>query len=166
MRQKNCRQSHGNLLIPESRGDVFKRIRFRLPIHLLVGRGRLQWSQMLDVRTDFQIVEVSLYNATWQTESAAIPSNLKLRMFLMDILRQQIDAFRIVVATHEGDAGNVAAILLYKGIDGFRIQRKPDVLPEIVTMTSRTVTRAITDVDCQCHFVRNFLKNNPCIYVL
>ena len=47
-------------------------------------------------------------------------------MFLMDILRQEVDALRIVVATHEGDTGDVLAVLFDEGIDGITIGKKAE----------------------------------------
>ena len=84
----------------------------------------------------------------------------------MDILSQEVDALGIVVASHEGDASDVIAIFFDEGIDGIGIKGEAYVLPEVMAMTPRTVTRAITDVNCQCHFVGYLLKYYACIDVL
>ena len=69
----------------------------------------------------------------------------------MDILSQLVYTLGIAVATHEGDASDVFTILIGKGINGIRIQRQSDIFPKIMTMTPRTVTRAIRNINCQCH---------------
>ena len=84
----------------------------------------------------------------------------------MDILSQKVDTLGIVVTSHEGDASDIIAIFFDEGIDGIGIKGEANVLPEVMAMTPRTVTRAITDVNCQCHFVGYLLKYYACIDVL
>ena len=63
-----------------------------------------------------------------------------------------------IVTTHESDTGEVRAVFLDKVIDSFRTQWYTLILPKVMTMTTRAVTRAIRDIDCQCHFVGYLLK--------
>ena len=84
----------------------------------------------------------------------------------MDILGQKVHALRIVVATHEGDTGDIITVFIHEGIDSIGVKGEAYVLPEVMAMTPRTVTRAITDVNCQCHFVGYLLKYYACIDVL
>ena len=84
----------------------------------------------------------------------------------MDVLRQLVHTPGVTVATHKGDAGEVLAVFLDEVIDGIGVQGQADVLPKIMAVTPRTVTRAIRDVNCQCHFVGYLLKNNIRIDVL
>ena len=113
---------------------------------------------MLDEGTNLDIVEVLFVDSRGDNRLAAIPSNFELGVLFVDVLRQQIDTLRIAVATHEGDTGNVVAVLFYEGIDGIGIEGEANILPEIMAMTPRTVTRAIRDVNCQCHFVGYLLE--------
>ena len=87
-------------------------------------------------------------------------------IFLVYILRQLVDTSWISIAAHKSDASEVGTEFLDEIIDGIRVQRQADVLPKIMAMTPRTVTRAIRNVNCQCHFVGYLLKYDIRVDVL
>ena len=60
----------------------------------------------------------------------------------------------------------ITVIFLDKLIERFGSKRHTDVVPKILAVAPRTVARAITDVNCQCHLVRNFLEYHPSVNVL
>ena len=98
---------------------------------------------MLDEWADFDKIKVGLIYYRRDTDAAAIPCHMELRMKLMDILRQLVNTFRVTVAAHECNAGDVGAILTYEIIDSVGVEWHADVFPEVMTMTPRAVTRAI-----------------------
>ena len=120
---------------------------------------------MLDVRTYLDIVEVRLVNHRGDTNATTVPGYMKLRMILVDVLSQHVDSLRVSITTHKGNTSNVRAILADEIIDGIVIQGKSDVVPEIMAMAPGTMTRAIRDINCQCHLVRYLLEDNACIYI-
>ena len=121
---------------------------------------------MPDKGADLDVVEVLLVDRGGYDRLATIPGHLELWMLLMDILCKHVDAFRIGIASHEGDTGDVTAILLHEAVDGLCVEGQSDILPEVVAVTTRAVTRAIRDINCQCHFVWYLLKYDACIDVL
>ena len=56
--------------------------------------------------------------------------------------------------------------LAHEAVDGLCVEGQSDILPEVVAVTTRAVTRAIRDINCQCHFVWYLLKYDACIDVL
>ena len=131
----------------------------------MVGRGTLQRTKMANVGPHLDVVEVGLADGAGNAQSATVPRHLKLRVFLVNVLCQHVDALGVAVATHKGEAGDVLSVFIHKGVDGICIQRKTDVLPQILAVTTRTATRAVGDVDGQRHFVGNLLKDNVGISV-
>ena len=154
------------LFTPEAGSNIFKVTLFILAVHPLIGRRLLQRTKVLDEGTDLDIVEVGLIDSRGDDCLATIPCHLELWVLLVDILRQTVDALRVVVATHEGDAGDVTPILRHEGVYGSGIQWQANILPQVMAMAPRTTTRAIRDVNCQCRLVGNLLKNNTRIYIL
>ena len=157
--------SEGHLFPPEAGGDVLELTRVVLTVEALVGGSTLQRTEVFEVWPYLDVVEVRLVDCRGDANPTAVPRHLILRMLLVDVLRQHIHALGITVAPHEGDAGDVAPVLIDKGIDGIGVQGQADVLPEIVAVTARTVTRATGDVDGQCHLVGYLLKHNACVNV-
>jgi len=119
-----------------------------------------------DEGANLYIVEIVFGDKGRDDSLTAVPRHLELRILLMDILCQLVDTPGIAVAAHEGDAGEVGAVLIDEVVDGIRIQRQSDVLPKVMAMTPRTVTRTIRDVNCQCHFVGYLLEYDVGIDVL
>ena len=152
-------------LAPEAIGDVLERAVHQLAVEALISGGRLERTEVLDVRTNLDVVKVLLVDHRGNADATAVPCHMELRMVLVDVLRQLVDAARVGIAAHEGDAGDVGTILRHEVVDGIGIERHADVVPEVTAVTPRTVTRAIRDVNCQCHLVGYLLEYNACIYV-
>ena len=83
----------------------------------------------------------------------------------MDIHRQLINSPGISIAAHKRNTGDVVAKLVNKRINGIRIERKADILPQVMAMAARTMTRAVGNINGQRHLVRYFLKDNAGIDV-
>ena len=116
-------------LFPESVGDILKLAFVGLPVEPLVGGRLVQGTEMTDVGTDLDVVEVSLAHGGWYAYASAIPSHLHLWIFLVDVLCQQINALRVSIATHHGNTCNVSGNFSNQLIYSIGIQGKPDVLP-------------------------------------
>ena len=110
-------------LFPDSVGDILKLAFVGLPVEPLVGGRLVQGTEMTDVGTDLDVVEVSLAHGRWYAYASAIPSHLHLWIFLVDVLCQQINALRVSIAPHERDAGDVRTEFLYELVNGVGIQR-------------------------------------------
>ena len=116
-------------LFPEARGDVLEVALVGAAVEALVGGGFLQGAQVLDERADLDVVEVILVDEGGDDGAAAIPGDAQLGVFLVDVLRQQVDTPWVVVAAHEGDAGKVGTVFSDKVVDGLGGQRQADILP-------------------------------------
>lgn len=153
------------LFPPEAGGDVLKLATIVLAVEPLVGGSALQGSEVLEVWPYLDVVEVGLVDCRGDAHPSAVPRHLVLRVLLVDVLRQHVHPLGVAVAPHEGDARDVTPILTDKGIDGIGVQGQADVLPEIMAVTARTVTRAVRDVDGQCHLVGYLLKHDAGVNV-
>ena len=150
---------------PESVGDVLHCAIGRDAVEALVGGGALQRAEMAAIGADLDIVEIGYGDSCRYADAPAVPGHMELGILLMHILRQQVDALWVGITTHEGDAGDVAPILGDKIVQRISVKRHSDVPPQILTMTSRAMTRAIADVNGQCHLVGNLLKNNTGVHI-
>ena len=65
----------------------------------------------------------------------------------------------IGVATHEADTGDETGVFLDEGIQELLIKGFADVLRQVRTMTARTVTRTVREIQGKCYLARNLLKN-------
>ena len=108
-------------LAPEAVGDVFEGAVLTLAIEALVGGGRLQGAQMLDIRPYLEVVEIGLVDSRRDAEAPAIPRHLELGIGLVDVLCQLVDTYGVCIATHERQAGDVGAIALNESVDGIGI---------------------------------------------
>ena len=127
---------------PESAGDVFPGVIVRVLVEPLVGRGLVERSEVLEVGPDLDVVEVVLVHLQRHAHPAAVPRHLQVGIFLVDVLRQTIDAPRLGITAHEGDAGDVLAVLLDEFVDGISGERHPNVLPQILRMAAWATTWA------------------------
>ena len=151
---------------PEAGGDVLELTVAVVAVEALVGGRLLQGAEVLDEGADLDIVKVLLIDGGGDNGTAAVPGYTQLRILLVDVLCQLVHTPWVAVATHEGYASEVLAVFLDEIVDSIGVQRQADILPEIMTVTPRTVTRAIRDVNCQCHLVGYLLENNIRVYIL
>ena len=86
-------------LAPEAVGDILELPVLRLAIETLVCRRALQWSQMADIRTYLDIVEIRLSHLRCHAQASTIPCHLIFRMRLVNILCQTVDGLRIRVTS-------------------------------------------------------------------
>ena len=121
---------------PESAGDVFPGVIVRVLVEPLVGRGLVERSEVLEVGPDLDVVEVVLVHLQRDTHLAAVPCDLQVGIFLVDVLRQTVDAAWLGITSHEGYAGDVLAVLLDEFVDSISGERHPNVLPQILRVAA------------------------------
>ena len=110
-------QIKNSSFLPEMGGDVLELALMIPTIEALVGGGLFQGAEVLDEGAHLDIVEVMLHDARGHTDASAVPSDLQRGVFLMNVLCQQVDAPRVCIAPHEGDAGNLGAVFCDEGIN-------------------------------------------------
>ena len=88
-------------LPPKAISNVLKRAVSELMVEALIGGRRLQWTQMIDVRTYLDIVEVRLVNNRRYANATTIPCHMKLRIILVNVLGQLVNSLRVGITTHE-----------------------------------------------------------------
>ena len=84
----------------------------------------------------------------------------------MYVLGQLHYALGLGVASHDGYAGDVAAELADKAVDGSGIKGFAYVLPQILAVAARAVARTIGHIDGERDFVGNLLEDDARIDVL
>ncbi len=130
-------------LSPEAVGDVLEVAVYRATVEALVGGSRLQGTQMADVWANLDVIEVLLVDDVGHAQTTTVPSDMELRMVLVDVLCQLVNGLGVGITAHKGDTSDVSTVLTDKIVNGICGQGHADVFPEIVTMTTRAVTRAI-----------------------
>ena len=154
------------MLAPETRSDISEGAVLFLLVKPLVGGRRLQRSEMFDIGSHLDVVEVSLVDHLGNAQPSTVPCYLVHGVLLMDVLCQEVDTLRVGITAHEGDTGDVAAELLDESIEGISIERQPYILPKVMAVTAWTVTGTVGDVDGKCHLVGYLLEDYPRVDVL
>ena len=134
-------------LTPEAIGNILKGAIVTKTVKALVGGWRLQSTKMLDIRTYLDVVEVRLPNNRRYTKTSTIPRYLKLRIGLVDVLRQLVDTDRIGITTHERQTGDIISVTLYESIDSIRIQWHTDIIPKVAAMAPWAMAWTVGDID-------------------
>ena len=102
---------------------------------------------MADEGSDLDVVEVGLVDGSGDDGLAAVPRHFELGVFFMDVLCEDIDPFRIVVASHEGDAGDVVAILTDEVVDGtVQLSHSYMTTGKTIALTRRTFVGKVTSL--------------------
>ena len=153
------------LFLPEARSDVLHFATCPYAIEPLVGSGLRERSQMSNVWTNLNVVEMPAVHEGRDAQPTAIPRHLVARIALADVLRQCIYCIGLGIAPHQGYAGDVAAKLADEVINGGFVERFADVLGQIRAMAARTMARTARDIHGERRLVRYFLKDDACIHV-
>ena len=145
---------------PEARGDVLERAVGTAAIEALVGSRLLQGAEVADVGPDLDVVEVLLAHRRGHAQPAAIPGHAQLRPALMDVAGQAVHLLRVCVAAHEGQAGDVGAILDDEIVQHTLREWLAHVVPKILAVAARASARAAGDIDGQRRLVGDFLEDD------
>ena len=99
------------LFFPKTACDVFKYAGCGLLVESLVGGLVFQTAKMSEIGTELEVIEIVLVEKMWEILLATVPSHLVRRVLPVKPYGQTFHFLRVVVATHEADAGDVAAEL-------------------------------------------------------
>ena len=77
----------------------------------------------------------------------------------MDIFRQAEDFGGVGITTHEADTGDETFVAVDEAVQKFFVKGFADVLPEMLAVASRAMTRAVREIKGECYLARNLLKN-------
>ena len=135
-------------------------------VQTLVSGLTFKRTQMSDIRAHLDIVKLAPVGLSCYPEPATIPAHTVMGIVGVDVSSQLAEILRVGITAHKANAGDVGTKFLDKLIERFGSKRHTDVVPKILAVAPRTVARAITDVNCQCHLVRNFLEYHPSVNVL
>lgn len=138
----------------------------RILVESLVSCRLVERTQVLEVRTNLDIVEIVLVHLRGHTHSSAIPTYLEFRIFFVDILRQSVDTPRLSITAHKGDAGDILPVLGDELVNGVGGERHAHIFPQVLRVAARTATRTARDVDGERNLIRNLLEHNACVDVL
>ena len=134
-------------------------------IHPLVGSRLFEATEVPDVRSQLDIVEQCFINIKRYARAPAVPAHLHLRMLPVQKLGHGLNVFRLGVASHEADAGDVFLVFVDEAVEAAGGERLADVLPKILAVAAGTMAGTPGDVDGKCHLVGNFLEDDTRIDV-
>lgn len=152
-------------LLPESAGDVFPLPFCCSLVEPLVGGGLAERSEMSEVRAELDVVEEALVDERREACASAVPCHLELRMVLSEVLCQSAHFGRVGVASHEGDAGDVALVAADERVEFVGRERRASVFPQVLAVASGASAGTGGDVDGEADLVGHFLKDDSCIDV-
>ena len=115
--------------------------------------------------SNLDVIKIKLVNNTWHANAPTIPPYFILWVNSMHILRQLVDIFRLSIATHKTKTRYIGTIFSRKTIKNNRSECLANVLPQKLTVTARTMTRTITDIDSKRYLIRYFLENDSGVNV-
>ena len=147
-------------------GDVGERAVGLAAEHALVGARRGEGAEVGDVRADFDIVELLAVEAVGDVLTAAVPAHFVAWITLMDICGQRSHFMRGGITPHETDACDSLSVFRHHAVKDCGVEWQACVCPQIGAMAAGTLARASCDVDGQCRFIRDFLKDNVGVEIL
>ena len=128
----------------------------------LVGSAGVETAEVRLVTADFHIIEKA--GIARHDVVAGIPRQLELRM-LPQMPRKGGNVLRLTVAPHEAHAGNLPAVFVQNPVQHVRIQRLPDVVAQMRTVTAYAPVRTVGEVHRKGHLIGNLLEDNIVVVV-
>lgn len=119
----------GGLFFPESVCDVGPFSLFGALVESLVGVGVAEGSEVSEVGSYFDVVEVVFVDEWRDAYASAVPCCFDVWVLLAYVLREPVDFLWLGVSSHEGDAGDVCSVFLYELVDGLRVEGCACVFP-------------------------------------
>lgn len=132
----------------------------------LVSCRLVERTKVLEIRTNFDEVEIILVYLRRKSHPATVPCHLQMWILFVDVLCQPINSTWLSIPSHESDTSDVLAVLLDKRINGVCSERHTNVLPQIGAMATRAMTGTTRNVDGKRHFIGYLLKNDVAVDVL
>lgn len=120
---------------------------------------------MGDIRSQFYVVEMFFVDFVRKILPSAVPRHLIVGIALFYVVGEFLHLCRCRVASHKADAGDRLAIDAHQASYLGDVQRLPDILPQVFTVTARAVARTAGEVYGEGRLVGNFLKYDICVPV-
>ena len=132
----------------------------------LVSCRLVERTKVLEIRTNFDEVEIILVYLRRKSHPATVPCHLQMWILFVDVLCQPINSTWLSIPSHESDTSDVLAVLLDKRINGVGGERHTDILPQVGAMAAWTMAGTTRNVDGKRHFIGYLLKNDVAVDVL
>ena len=128
----------------------------------LVSGAGVEAAEVRFVATDFHIIEKA--GIAGHDVVAGIPRQFEFRV-LPQIPREGRHVLGLTVATHKAHAGYLPTVFVQNPIQHGRVQRLPDVVAQMRTVTAYAPMRAVGEVHRKGHLIGNLLEDNIVIVV-
>lgn len=150
-------------MFPKARSDILKASICAAVVHSLVGTWGIESTQMAEVGSHFDIVEMLLINERRDCRAPSVPTNLQTVVTLLDIFRKQVDSRWVTIAPHKTHTGNGIFRTMNQCRQRFSRQFISPVCPQELTMAARTATRTSRNINGKRHLIGKLLKDDICI---
>lgn len=150
-------------MFPKAGSDILKASICAAVVHSLVGTWGIESTQMAEVGSHFDIVEMLLINERRDCCAPSIPTNLQTVVTFLDIFRKQVDSRWVPIATHKTHTSNGIFRTMNQRRQCFSRQFISPICPQELTMAARTTTRTSRNINGKRHLIGKLLKDNICI---
>lgn len=127
---------------------------------MLVAVRRLQGTEVGDIGTYLNVVELLLVYVMGDVLPATVPSHFVAWITLMDVGGKGCHLVGCSVAAHKTDTGDTLSMLGHHAVYGLVVEWSACISPKIGAVASRTSTGAPCDVDGQRGLVWHLLKDD------
>ncbi len=132
-------------------------------VQTLIRQTVVKRSEMCQVGTQLDIVEVFQMNGSRQQRTAAIPCRMQPFVLHPYVMHERVDFRGGGIAAHQRNTSDIAVAISNQRVQCLRSQRFPLVGPQIRGMTTRTATGASREVHRQSHLIGHLLEDNVAI---
>jgi len=150
-------------MFPKAGSDILKASICAAAIHSLVGTWGIESTQMAEVGSHFDIVEMLLINERRDCRAPSVPTNLQTVVTFLDIFCKQVDCRWVTIAPHKTHTSNGIFRTMNQRRQCFSRQFISPICPQELTMTARTTTRTSRNINGKRHLIGKLLKDNICI---
>ena len=150
-------------MFPKAGSDILKASICAAAVHSLVSTWGIKSTQMAEVGSHFDIVEMLLIDERRDCCAPSIPTNLQSVVTFLDIFRKQVDCRWVAIAPHKAHTGNGIFRTMNQCRQCFSRQFISPICPQELTMTARTTTRTSRNINGKRHLIGKLLKDNICI---
>lgn len=145
--------------------DVYEIPERHFLVKTLVGGPYIQSAEMFDIGTDLYVVEIIFCYRRVYAGAPTVPRYLEIWIFFVQVAGKGVHVLRLRVSTHETHTSYVVSVFTHHTVEHKRCERFPDIIPQILTVASRTMTRTMGDVYGKGHFIGYLLKDDTRIYI-
>lgn len=150
-------------MFPKAGSDIFKASICAAAVHSLIGAWGIESTQMAEVGSHFDIVEMLLIDERRDCRAPSVPTNLQTVVTFLDIFRKQVNSCWVAIAPHKAHTGNGIFRTMNQCRQCFSRQFISPICPQELTMTARTTTRTSRNINGKRHLIGKLLKDDICI---